>query len=155
MALVNVFFDDEMRGGRICRVPSLLSIREKTPAPAGEYDLTINSVGEKLSKNGDPMLVVCFRIEGEPTFENIFTYFSFPNGKDAKMDELRLITLRRFLHHFDVKIDEEDGSFNFAGSGGETRNCRVTLVPFDKSEPDKLVDKISFPKFEDGNGTGA
>lgn len=85
---------------------NLNEAKEPQPAPNGRYDVTISSVEQKLSKNGDPMLRVVSELPTDLNAPPIFTYVMLPDpSQDKEVLDRNMLGLKRFLKAFKVPID--------------------------------------------------
>lgn len=130
------------------RVPKLSEVREAKPVPEGEYELRIQSVDEKDSQAGKPMLAILHVIESSdyPDAAPVMHYLSLPDEEedDEKALNFKSLQIARYCQLFGIEIPEDD-ELDTEDFEGKTANCNLIQEPF-SDDSDEMVNRIKMPR---------
>lgn len=118
----------------------LENVPDEKPVEPGIYELMVTSIKRKLSKAGNPMIVVSFEIPEEPSSKPIFVYFSEPT--DSMDDRTKMSNLRRwksFMVAVGVDISQPQGEDLFESLKFSRCFGQVTLEDDDRYGPSNRI----------------
>ena len=136
---------------------NLDDIQEQRPVSLGQYDLTIASCEEVLSKKGKPQLSLSIGIDGMDDAPNIRHFISLPaDGDEPDAMKFKALLLKRFCALFKVAlkgsaIDTEALANSMVGARAraEVRMEKETDADGNEKPDGRVYNRITVPYLKD------
>ncbi len=118
---------------------NFMDLGDDEPVAPGAYDLIIETVEEKKSKETkSPMILCMIEIDGYPDAGRIFHNFMIPTAESKKFTNQMS---KRFLMMFNIDFSQGINPLSFVGARASS-----AALELDKNQNGDTINKIVLPK---------